>query len=1124
MDAVTTGLSIIKDVSKSLMAKLEQIEQLEKHELEFARDYRTSIRVLAEETNGIELQLFEIIETGDSVAVSKLLGSEGGSYGALTDLSKSLHSVHKFLKQKDVAVAELLTKLPARKGKSMSRIIVEVLTANNREASFNDAKEGALATLAAHSEELQRRFLNFRNLHEIVSARKSTTSLEFSPGDFMMDHKDRGFLRREIGFASNAHPFHLTLTESLALQIASDIDLSSSASAESGLYPSLMREKGLFWVQENLQNPSTFSNVGDLQVSLLENLAKNIHPKSSPTEPVTKASLGGLGDIQSNDNQAIHLEGINDMILKEIKRIKEQRFCIAICGMVKAGKSTFLNAIIGQDILPSDGFVTTTAWPCRIRHVAGLAKPMLTLDPKYLQSRALELQKKKYGARMEHYKPPIEENRYDALFEAVPDGPILAPTSKNIREAEEALGIYRNWIDLHANTKRNLKRIEGPNFALPDKAEGAEDVTDLLGLINDIVRLCWRFHVPLEKSHKLCGEWPLLTVEFDAFRSERNTVQVFEFLDLPGFGEKTDFFEFEELVREAAGEANAIVPIVSFNEFARDEWRQQLSRILKTVIGGPPDLVLCSYLDCVPRERVNDMAFDIAKTFAPYNENCLDLVSTCATRRGISARLLLQVSEGMKPDFSDITRGDSLFHDCAKEILGSSSKLAKRKFDRMSLEQWKDAIRKELDKSRLPATISRLIRDLVAVSQKNLLIKANEVLRKQIQKNYLYQYRSVEAARRSQLAFEEAVKEFHRVKNTLLSILATWVREQELEKKKTRDNLSQGFTHSRDEYRRILDDIVDNRIKEFALSGKMIIISEAENSAEKLEFISPFHADLFLDTIKGDVSGKLANAKEKLVEFVRNLASSSHSSYFRSLTEKIKKSIGNNDLTLQFKDDLIGDLEEKGSNIQALTSRFLQIRKNAMHKAAIRHTPRTAFQAIEASIAKPLIPSSSSMIEVLKNENELEDAADDINSSQRSNKLDELGFMLRAPITILASVAWVIGVGFWPFMKQSEKIFMRKTDFTEQLHKHLLSVFFEDLQEEGRETLELIMDKSWRMAKSVVEEKLKSEDMRYENEKILKQNGRDRANDQLTALLPPLLNYLAAESALAQLHSECVKL
>ena len=51
-------------------------------------------------------------------------------------------------------------------------------------------------------------------------------------------------------------------------------------------------------------------------------------------------------------------KGLQEVIV----RSKKQRFAIAFCGTVKAGKSLFLNALMGRAIPPpdgeSDGFVT----------------------------------------------------------------------------------------------------------------------------------------------------------------------------------------------------------------------------------------------------------------------------------------------------------------------------------------------------------------------------------------------------------------------------------------------------------------------------------------------------------------------------------------------------------------------------------------------------------------------------------------------------------------------------------------------------------------------------------------------------------------------------------------------
>ncbi len=64
----------------------------------------------------------------------------------------------------------------------------------------------------------------------------------------------------------------------------------------------------------------------------------------------------------------------------------------------------------------------------------------------------------------------------------------------------------------------------------------------------------------------------------------------------------TKFHEFQDLIRDVAKVVNAVVPIVSFKEISKDDWRHQLSDIVEAGMQRPPDLVLCTHLDNV-RQR-----------------------------------------------------------------------------------------------------------------------------------------------------------------------------------------------------------------------------------------------------------------------------------------------------------------------------------------------------------------------------------------------------------------------------------------------------------------------------------------------------------------------------------------
>ena len=144
---------------------------------------------------------------------------------------------------------------------------------------------------------------------------------------------------------------------------------------------------------------------------------------------------------------------------------------------------------------------------------------------------------------MRTYKPPSED--ISPLSDA-PDAP-----SEPSEEEVELRTIHREWIDLHANTHNNLLEFENPDFHLPRRATGEQDVKKLvslmrhltallfpephfqLGQLNDIVRLSQRFDLKFDMSEV---EWPLLTVEFNSLRGHRldgiyevrfNTLSVF---------------------------------------------------------------------------------------------------------------------------------------------------------------------------------------------------------------------------------------------------------------------------------------------------------------------------------------------------------------------------------------------------------------------------------------------------------------------------------------------------------------------------------------------------------------------------------------------------------------------
>jgi len=57
-------------------------------------------------------------------------------------------------------------------------------------------------------------------------------------------------------------------------------------------------------------------------------------------------------------------------------------------------------------------------------------------------------------------------------------------------------------------------------------------------------------------------------------------------------------FNYEEMVTRVTTEANAVVPIVSFKEIAKQDWRK-LPRIISSGLQTRASMVICTHFDLV---------------------------------------------------------------------------------------------------------------------------------------------------------------------------------------------------------------------------------------------------------------------------------------------------------------------------------------------------------------------------------------------------------------------------------------------------------------------------------------------------------------------------------------------
>ena len=248
-------------------------------------------------------------------------------------------------------------------------------------------------------------------------------------------------------------------------------------------HKNLARRVGKAWVDDRF--PEYNAQVGDidtLKTSLFGFLCRG-----------TVEQLKWHGPYSSDDPEGPKFKKAVEELEKELQGAilpsQKERFAIAFCGMVNAGKSLFLNALMGRAILPTDGEphdsgtpyhilsiivdFPSTAWPCRLRHVDGQTVPELQFQAEPFLVALKKLHAHQYGRMMQNHPP-------EDIFEAALYDSLSVPSDEEILLRT----IHSQWIDLDVDTRNNLLEFETPGFKLPRMATGEENVKVLVSFIS----------------------------------------------------------------------------------------------------------------------------------------------------------------------------------------------------------------------------------------------------------------------------------------------------------------------------------------------------------------------------------------------------------------------------------------------------------------------------------------------------------------------------------------------------------------------------------------------------------------------------------------------------------------
>ncbi|EER6665362.1 dynamin family protein [Escherichia coli] len=254
-----------------------------------------------------------------------------------------------------------------------------------------------------------------------------------------------------------------------------------------------------------------------------------------------KHENGQLFDKQKALKRIEELEG------EQIKTARRE-MVLAVVGTMKAGKSTTINAIVGQEILPNRNRPMTSV-PTLIRHVPGKTEPVLHL---------------------EHIQPV--RDLLIALQEklATPEGQQSAQTLQQSGDTRELLEILKNdaW--------------------LKKEYHGEEEIFTGLASLNDLVRLAAAMGTEFPfGEYAEVQKLPVIDVAFSHLVGMDTCQGTLTLLDTPGPNEAGQP-QMEVMMRDQLQKASAVLAVMDYtqmNSKADEDVRKELNAIADVSAG-----------------------------------------------------------------------------------------------------------------------------------------------------------------------------------------------------------------------------------------------------------------------------------------------------------------------------------------------------------------------------------------------------------------------------------------------------------------------------------------------------------------------------------------------------------
>ncbi|KKD36235.1 dynamin family protein [Limnoraphis robusta] len=344
----------------------------------------------------------------------------------------------------------------------------------------------------------------------------------------------------------------------------------------------------------------------------------------------------------------------------ETRKVENLELRMAIVAPMKAGKSTIINAIIGQDLLPSRNAAMTTL-PTEIFFNANLNEPILTLNDEVLS---------------------IFQDTLESLQRKI--------NELGSEETEKRIAQYPHLNDL----VRNIQSFGA--LLLKPENQGREEIHKILSVLNDIVRLCSVLDPINDPLFKLPDVPRIETPFWHSQEGEQsNKLGNLVIVDTPGPNEAGENLRLSAVVADQLQNSSIVLIVLDFtqlNNQAAEGVKKQVQPIID-LLGKENLYVLVNKVD---QRRQGDMTPEDVKKFVASDlelsksSDTEQVFEIAAIRAFCATKFLLELQQNPDAELTELVTAESL----AQEVFGIDweedlEDATKEELEKKALKMWK---------------------------------------------------------------------------------------------------------------------------------------------------------------------------------------------------------------------------------------------------------------------------------------------------------------------------------------------------------------------------------------------------------------------------------------------------